>query len=151
MAFSMIPCLPPSRSSGADGLQPPSYPPQGSLQGAGWRRYLRLLISQQACDLLQQHKREVNVDVSSVQLWTKCSCFKRANCLQNLAANRRCSCFVPESHGEGQENDLVIRSVSSPLQEFMSLHITDVGLVTFFFWSLHVHCQKQPYIYAIRA
>lgn len=131
MAFSMIPWLPPSYSSCGDTGCSHLHTLPGAVRGATWRRYLWLPISQQARDLLLQHKREVKVDVSSVQLWTKCLCYKRANCLQNSGTIwRKCRCFVSGSNGDGQENDLVISSVPSPLQELMSLHITAVGLVT---------------------
>lgn len=131
MAFSMIPWSPPSYGSCADtGCRRP-HTLRGALWGAGWGRYLWLTISQQACDLLQQHKLEVNVDVSSVELRTKHLCFKRTNLLQNSSTTwRKHHCFVLGSRGEGQENDLVIRSVPSLLQELMSLLVTVVGLVT---------------------
>lgn len=133
MAFSMITWSPPACSSSVIMSLSHCCTLTRALcveQGVG--RYPWLPIPQQAFSsntnmkwglTLAQCSCGPNVCVSSSLIAYK----TQAQYAENTVA-----LFQYRMEREGQGNDWVVRSVPSPLQELMSLHITAVGLVTLF-------------------
>lgn len=85
----------------------------------------------------------------------QCSCGPNIFVSEGLVAYQtatirgRHRCFGQGSHGEGEENDLVIRSVSVPLQALMSLYIAAAGLVTLFFCGLCIYTFRNSLVFML--